>query len=99
MKEILIAVNAVRHWIGAIEMASRNILHRTKLKEFEEYAHSKGYETKPVKGYFEVLRLTKSKDTIIIFQRLDGDNRPHLTVQDKDIRFVREFIRQKKEGQ
>lgn len=47
------------------------------------------------KGCYEVLRAKKSKDTVIVFKK---DNaKEHLSVQQKDYRLIRQFIRETKE--
>lgn len=71
-------------------MAARCLLHQNKLDLFKWWLCSKGYEIQETKGFFEVLRAKKGKETIIIFRQID--KKEHLTVQNKDYRLVRQFI-------
>ena len=75
-------------------MAERCLLHQNKLDLLKQWLSSKGYEIQATKGDFEVLRAKKDKDTVIIFKQLD--KKEHLTVQQKDHRLIRKFIRETK---
>ena len=75
-------------------MAERCLLHQNKLDLLKKWLSSKGYEIQATKGDFEVLRAKKDKDTVIIFKQLD--KKEHLTVQQKDHRLIRKFIRETK---
>ena len=72
-------------------MAERCLLHQNKLDLLKWWITSKGYEIQATKGDYEVLRANKDKDTIIIFKK---DNaKEHFSVQQKDHRLIRHFIR------
>ena len=76
-------------------MAERCLLHQNKLDLLKWWLSSKEYEIQTPKGIYEVLRAKKGKDTVIIFKK---DNaKEHLTVQQKDHRLIRQFIREIKE--
>ena len=79
-------------------MATRNILHISKLQEFEDFLETKGYMiVAKSKNPYEVLRAQKDGDTVIVYQKKDA--KEHLSTMDKDYRLVREFIkRQRKES-
>ena len=73
-------------------MATRNILHISKLQEFEDFLETKGYMIVATsKNPYEILRAQKDCDTIIVYQK--KDSKEHLSTMDKDYRFVREFIK------
>ena len=73
-------------------MAERCLLHQNKLELFKWWLSSRGYEIQAVKGDCEVLRAKKDKETIIIFKK--DRAKEHLTVQQKDYRLIRRFIRE-----
>lgn len=75
-------------------MAERCLLHKNKLELLKWWLSSKGYEIQPIKGVFEVLRAKKGKETVIIYRK--SEIKEHLTVQQKDYRLIREFIRETK---
>ena len=73
-------------------MATRNILHISKLQEFEDFLEHKGYMIVATsKNPYEVLRAKKDGDTVIVYQKKDA--KEHLSTMDKDYRLVREFIK------
>ena len=73
-------------------MATRNILHISKLQEFENFLETKGYMIVATsKNPYEVLRAQKDGDTVIVYQK--KDSKEHLSTMDKDYRLVREFIK------
>ena len=73
-------------------MATRNILHISKLQEFEDFLETKGYMIVATsKNRYEVLRAQKDGDTVIVYQKKDA--KEHLSTMDKDYRLVREFIK------
>lgn len=73
-------------------MATRNILHISKLQEFEDFLETKGYMIVATsKNPYEVLRAQKDGDTVIIYQKKDA--KEHLSTMDKDYHLVREFIK------
>lgn len=75
-------------------MATRNILHISKLREFECFLETKGYMiVAKSKNPYEVLRAQKDGDTVIVYQK--KNSKEHLSTMDKDYRIVREFIKRK----
>lgn len=76
-------------------MATRNILHISKLQEFEDFLETKGYMIVATsKNPFEVLRAQKDGDTVIVYQK--KDTKEHLSTMDKDYHLVREFIKRQR---
>ena len=76
-------------------MATRNILHISKLQEFEDFLETKGYMIVATsKNPFEVLRAQKDGDTVIVYQ--NKDTKEHLSTMDKDYHLVREFIKRQR---
>lgn len=76
-------------------MATRNILHISKLQEFEDFLETKGYMIVATsKNPYEVLRAQKDGDTVIVYQKKDA--KEHLSTMDKDYHLVREFIKSQK---
>ena len=76
-------------------MATRNILHISKLQEFEDFLETKGYMiVAKSKNPYEVLRAQKDGDTVIVYQKKDA--KEHLSTMDKDYHLVREFIKSQK---
>ena len=76
-------------------MATRNILHISKLQEFEDFLETKGYMIVATsKNPYEVLRAQKDGDTVIVYQKKDA--KEHLSTMDKDYHLVREFIKGKR---
>lgn len=73
-------------------MATRNILHISKLHEFEDFLEHKGYMIVATsKNPYEVLRAQKDGDTVIVYKKKDA--KEHLSTMDKDYHLVREFIK------
>lgn len=75
-------------------MAERCLLHQNKLDLLKWWLSSKGYEIQPTKGMYEALRAKNGKDTVIIFKKAGA--KEHLSVQEKDYRLIRQFIRETK---
>lgn len=76
-------------------MATRNILHISKLQEFEDFLETKGYMIVATsKNPYEVLRAQKDGDTVIVYQKKDA--KEHLSTMDKDYHIVREFIKSRR---
>lgn len=73
-------------------MAERCLLHKNKLELLKWWLSSKGYEIQPTKDFYEILRAKKDKDTIIIYRK--NEIKEHLTVQQKDHKLIRQFIRE-----
>ena len=82
-------------------MANRHILSLTRLNEFKTYLLSNGYTINAPKGDYEVLRATKTgrKHPLIVYKRITnngGTPLVHLTVMDRDISVVINFLKSKK---
>lgn len=76
-------------------MASRELLHASKLNDFGKWIKEQGYMILPTsKNPYEVLRAKKDKDTVIIYQK--KDSKEHLSVMDKDYSLIRRFINESK---
>lgn len=76
-------------------MASRELLHASKLNDFEKWIEEQGYMILPTsKNPYEVLRAKKDKDTVIIYRK--KDSKEHLSVMDKDYSLIRRFINESK---
>lgn len=76
-------------------MASRELLHISKLNDFGKWIEEQGYMILPTsKNPYEVLRAKKDKDTVIIYQK--KDSKEHLSVMDKDYSLIRRFINESK---
>lgn len=77
---------------GCEVMATRNILHVSKLQEFENFLETRGYMIVATsKNPYEVLRAQKDGDTVIVYKKKDA--KEHLSTMDKDYHLVREFIK------
>lgn len=73
-------------------MATRNILHVSKLQEFENFLETRGYMIVATsKNPYEILRAQKDGDTVIVYKKKDA--KEHLSTMDKDYHLVREFIK------
>ena len=73
-------------------MATRNILHRSKLDSFKDYLKAKGWIIQDTKGMYEVLRAINpevQKRPLIIY---DGKSKEHFSIDDRDFGIVRGFI-------
>ena len=73
-------------------MADRTILHINKLPMFTWWLSSLGYDIQTPKSVSEVLRAKKGEELVVIYKRFDA--KEHLTVQQKDIKLVKTFIKQ-----
>lgn len=77
---------------GCEVMATRNILHVSKLQEFENFLETRGYMIVATsKNPYEVLRAQKDGDTVVVYKKKDA--KEHLSTMDKDYHLVREFIK------
>lgn len=73
-------------------MATRNILHRSKLDDFKNYLKTKGWIIQDTKGIYEVLRAVNPevrKRPLIIY---NGKSKEHFSIDDRDFSIVRDFI-------
>ena len=75
-------------------MAERCLLHQNKLEPLKLWLTSGGYELQATKSIYEVLRAKKGKEIVIIYKK--DLAKEHLTVQQKDHRLIRQFIRETK---
>lgn len=72
-------------------MASRELLHISKLNDFEKWLEEQGYMILPAsKNPYEVLRAKKDKDTVIIYCK--AGSKEHLSIMDKDYSLIQRFI-------
>lgn len=78
-------------------MANRHTLHINAIDDFKEWLTRDGWELKPTKGFYEVIRATKGKRTFLAFKRLK-DNLQHLSTADKDAGIVRAYLKDKRGG-
>ncbi|MBM5707776.1 hypothetical protein [Listeria ivanovii] len=76
-------------------MTVRNILHKKQLESLTRYLQDEGYTLLPVKGYYEVLRMEKDSQKIIVYE---GKSPEHLSVQDKDISIIKGFFKSKRQS-
>lgn len=73
-------------------MAIRNLLHKNKLEDFKRWLISKGWELEPTRGVYEALRARRGNGSpLIIFAK--DDHKEHVTVQSKDFRVVKAYLR------
>ena len=82
-------------------MANRHILSPTRLGAFKTYLLSNGYTINAPKGKYEVLRATKMgrKHPLIVYERHTtnaGTPLVHLTVTNRDVSVVINFLKSKK---
>lgn len=76
-------------------MASRELLHISKLNDFGKWLEEQGYMILPTsKNPYEVLRAKKDKDTVIIYCK--AGSKEHLSIMDKDCSLIRRFINESK---
>ncbi len=72
----------------------RALLHLSKLDDFAAWMAKSGWVREPTKGTYEVLRLTKTDETPLIFYSR-ANAREHATTQSgPQHSFVRAFIRE-----
>ena len=72
-------------------MATRNLLHQSKLGDFTEWLVLDGWKIHPSKGLYEVLRAKKHDRLLIVYRKADA--KEHYSVMDKDCGVVRAFLR------
>lgn len=69
-------------------MATRNLLHKNKLTDLENWLKEKGYKIIATsRNPYEVLRAVKDKDTVIIYCK--ENSKEHLSVMGKDYNLIR----------
>jgi hypothetical protein len=74
-------------------MATRELLHISKLKALEEWLEKNGFMILCTsKNPYEVLRAVKDKNYVIIYCKATA--REHLSVMDKDYDLIRKFIKE-----
>lgn len=73
-------------------MANRGLLARTHLPAFRAWLAERGWVEQPKKGGYEVARFTHPTEKPLILYEREGAT-VHVTVQEKDWRMVREFIK------
>ena len=72
-------------------MASRELLHISKLNDFGKWLEEQGYMILPTsKNPYEVLRAKRDKDTVIIYCK--AGSKEHLSIMDKDYSLIQRFI-------
>ena len=74
-------------------MADRRLLAISDIPLFSEWLASRGWKILETNGDYECLRAKRNNETLILFAR-DGA-KVHVSIQDKDVPVVREFIKQK----
>ncbi len=74
-------------------MATRELLHKSKLNELEDWLEKNGYKILATsKNPYEVLRAVKDSDYVIIYCK--ANSKEHLSVMDKDYDLIRRFIKE-----
>ena len=77
-------------------MRTRNLLHKTKLKEFQTFCESLGYQKEEAKGEYEVLRMRGSEGVAIIYERYGEKARgDHYTTFGLSTKLAEKFIKSK----
>lgn len=79
-------------------MANRHTLHSNKLDAFKKYLIKTGWTIEEPKGIWEVLRAKKAgrQNPLIVYQKM---NKEHLSVLDRDIDVIKDFLRGNKKKQ
>lgn len=81
--------------LGGINLACRDLLHKTKLEDFKAWLIKDGWIIENPKGLYEVLRATKTqRKPLIVFEK--DNSKQHYTIQDKYVGLVYQFIKDKK---
>lgn len=73
-----------------VQIATRELLHKSKLEDFKTWLIKEGWTIQELKGYYEVLRAKKLKETLIVYKKLNM--KEHYSVSDKDVNLVYKFI-------
>lgn len=82
-------------------MANRNTLAVSKIDDFKNWIVNNGWVLQETKGFYEELRATKQGKThpLIVYRRNgtdSGTDLKHLTVLDRDLYVVKEYLRSRK---
>lgn len=73
----------------------RDSLHHTKVQEFLEWVKAKGYQVQPVKGCYEVFRLSNPKKGEILIAH-KRDRTDHVTTTGRLTQLVGVWLNEKK---
>lgn len=73
-------------------MARRELLHKTKLLDFKIYLESIGYIEDKKDVLYQVLRMKKDKDMVIVYEK--DNSTEHYTLQQKDIKLFYQYFNQ-----
>ena len=77
-------------------MAVKNMLQTKDLENFRVFLIDKGYYEVPTsKNVYEILRMVKDHDIVIIYDQ--KTSKEYLSIADKDIHLVAEFYRKNRE--
>lgn len=79
-------------------MANRHTLHSNKLDALHTWLIKTGWTIEEPKGIWEVLRAKKAgrQNPLIVYQKT---NKEHLSVLDRDIDIIKDFLRDNKKKQ
>lgn len=72
-------------------MANRQYLHISKLEKIKAAMLADGWEELKPTNYFEVLRMQRNKQKVIIYQKLNA--KEHLTVRDTDFKIIKIYLK------
>lgn len=75
----------------------RDSLHHTKVREFVEWTKSKGYIEQPVKGRYEVFRLSNPKKGEILIAH-KRDRTDHVTTTGRLTQLVGVWLKEKRDN-
>jgi hypothetical protein len=76
---------------------TRNLLHRSKLEEFKQWAVGQGYREDTGSGLYQVLRLRPPEGSgmIVFYER---DSGKHVTSHDEGTSLVRRWLREREKA-
>lgn len=77
-------------------MATRNLLHQSRLEAFREWLVKDGWQIHDPTGIYEVLRAKKGGRWLILYRKDSATE--HYSVRDVDCSIVRHFLRWRKEN-
>lgn len=75
-------------------MATRNLLHKSKLEDFKKWLIKKGWKIEDPKGIWEVFRARSQKRIIIFYDTIDS--KEHYSIPENCNDIVRRFINENK---